>query len=273
LDDVLYEASRGMATITLNRPDKLNALRAQTFEELREAFRAAEIDETVGVAVVRGAGRAFCAGGDIDMAQALLTSEHAGRRHYFDRMIAASDVVLASGKPFVFAVHGACVGGGAELALFADMVIAEEGAYFVFNGTEIGGCSWWGGPQLLPALVGMRRAEEIMFLSRRVYAEEAARIGLITRAVPEGALERETDAVCQRILDLSEEGMRLTKAAFRTTKQLLLTGMSASAEMNVAALGKPDLHAAFDAFLEGRTMSWRALRPGLGDESPQRNGS
>ena len=158
MDDILYEASRGIATITLNRPDKLNALRTQTFEELRESFRAADHDETVGVVVVRGAGRAFCAGGDIVMAQDLLTGEHAGRRHYFDRMIAMSDVVVASGKPFVFAVHGACVGGGAELALFGDMVIADETAYFVFNGTEIGGCSWWGGPQLLPARPRPRQA-------------------------------------------------------------------------------------------------------------------
>jgi enoyl-CoA hydratase/carnithine racemase len=269
LDDILYEASRGVATITLNRPEKLNALRAGTYEELREAFRAADMDETVGVAVVRGAGRAFCAGGDIEMAQELLTSERAGRWHYFDRMIAASDVVIASGKPFIFAVHGACVGGGAELALFADMVIADETAYFVFNGTEIGGCSWWGAPQLLPLVVGMRRAEEMLYLSRRVYAEEAARIGLITRVVPAGGLEAESDAVCQRILDLSEDGTRLTKAAFRTTKQLLLAGMSASAEMNVAALGKPDLHAAFDAFLAGREMSWRGLRPGLHEQHEQ----
>jgi enoyl-CoA hydratase/carnithine racemase len=207
------------------------------------------------------------------MAQSLLTSEQAGRTHYFDRMISVSDVVLSIGKPVVFAVHGACVGGGAELALFADFVIADESAYFVFNGTEIGGCSWWGGPQLLPLLVGMRRAEEIMYLSKRVRADEAERIGLINRAVPTGELDSATDEVCERILDLSEEGIRLTKAGFRTTKQLLLAGMSASAELNVAALGKPDLHAAFDAFLEGRKMSWRDLRPGLVEEAAAPAGS
>jgi enoyl-CoA hydratase/carnithine racemase len=265
-EDIRYDVSSGIATITLSRPDKLNALGARTYEELREAFSRAGADERVGVVVTKGEGRAFCAGGDIEMAQTLLTSEHAGRTHYFDRMIGVSDVVLSIGKPVLFAVHGACVGGGAELALFADLVIADETAYFVFNGTEIGGCSWWGGPQLLPLLVGMRRAEEIMYLSKRVRADEAAAIGLITRAVPAGELEAAADEVCQRILDLSEEGVRLTKAGLRSTKQLLLASMSAHAELNVGALGKPDLHAAFDAFLQGRKMSWRDLRPGFAEQ-------
>jgi enoyl-CoA hydratase/carnithine racemase len=262
-EDILYEVEGGVARITLNRPEKLNALRMETYDELAAALREASADETAGVVVVAGAGRAFCAGGDIEMAQTMLTSEHAGRDHYFGRMIAVSDRMLALGKPVVFAVQGACVGGGVELSTFADYVVADETAFFVFNGTAIGGCSWWGGPQLLPVLVGMRKAEEILYLARRVKADEAERIGLITRVVPAGELEAATDEVCQRLLDLSEEGIRLTKAALRTTKEQLLTGMSSSAEMNVAALGKPDLHAAFDAFREGRTMSWRELRPGF----------
>src|SRR5919201_1831418 len=265
-EDIRYDVSGGIATITLNRPDRLNALRVRTFDELRDAFAQASADERVGVVVTNGEGRAFCAGGDVEMAQTLLTSEHAGRNHYFDRMIGVSDAILSMGKPVIFAVQGACVGGGAELALFADFVIADETAYFVFNGTEIGGCSWWGGPQLLPVLVGMRRAEEILYLSKRVRADEAAAIGLVTRTVRAGELETATDEVCQRILDLSEEGVRLTKAGVRSTKQLLLATMSVHAELNVGALGKPDLHAAFDAFLEGRKMSWRDLRPGFAEE-------
>jgi enoyl-CoA hydratase/carnithine racemase len=265
-EDIVYEVGEGIATITLNRPEKLNALRIQTYEELSAALRMAGADDTAGVVVVKGAGRAFCAGGDLEMAQTMLTSEHAGREHFFGRMIDASNVVLALGKPVVCSVQGACVGGGAEFTTFADLVIADQSAYFVFNGTAIGGCSWWGGPQLLPLLVGLRRAEEMLYLSTRVAADEAARIGLVTRVVPSGELGAATDEVCRRILDLSEQGMRLTKAALRSTKELLLATMSASAEIGAAALAKPDLHAAFDAFLEGRTVSWRDLRPGLAAE-------
>jgi enoyl-CoA hydratase/carnithine racemase len=266
-EDILYDVSEGVARITFNRPDKLNALRITTFEELAAALRLADADETAGVVVIAGAGRAFCAGGDVEMAQTMLTSERAGRYHFFGRMLAASDLAVALSKPVVCAVQGACVGGGAEFTMFADLVIADETAYFLFNGTAIGGCSWWGAPQLLPLYVGMRKAEEILYLSRRVKAEEAGRIGLVTRVVPAGELEEATDELCQGILDLSEEGMRFTKAALRSAKELVLASMSASAEMNASALGKGDLHAAFDAFREGRPMSWRALRPGLAVEA------
>lgn len=267
-EDILYAVKGGVGTITLNRPEKLNALRMETYDEVTVALRAAAADETVGVVVLAGAGRAFCAGGDVEMAQTMLTSEQAGRDHYFSRMLGVSGRMLGLGKPVICAIQGACVGGGAELSLFADYVIADETAFFVFNGTAIGGCSWWGAPQLLPVLVGMRKAEEILYLSRRVQADEAERIGLVTYVVPAGELVAATDEICQRMLDLSEEGLRMTKAALRTTKELLLTGMTASAEMNVAVLGKADLHAAFDAFRKGQTMSWRALRPGFRDVEP-----
>jgi enoyl-CoA hydratase/carnithine racemase len=262
-EDILYDVEGGVATITFNRPERRNALGVRGYDELVAALRRAEADETVGVVVIAGAGRSWCAGGDIEMAQTTLTSEAAARTHFFGRMIEASHWMLSIGKPVVCAIQGACVGGGAELMTFADFVIADASAFFIYNGTAIGGCSWWGGPQLLPLLVGMRKAEEILYLSARIDAEEAARIGLINRVVPVGELVRATHEHCQKILDLSEEGIRMTKAALRATKEILLANMSAAAEMNVAGLGKPHLHAAFDAFREGREMSWRALRPGL----------
>ncbi|MBV9365125.1 MAG: enoyl-CoA hydratase/isomerase family protein [Solirubrobacterales bacterium] len=262
MEDIVYEVTGGVGRITLNRPDKLNALRVTTFEELERALRDAGGDPEVGVVLIAGAGRAFCAGGDLGMAQATLTDERAARKHYFGRMMALSQQVLMMDKPVICAVQGACVGGGAELTTFADLVIAGRSAFFKFNGTEIGGCSWWGAPQLLPLQIGLRRTEEILLLSSRVGAEEAAEIGMINRVVADDDLWNEAERVCEQILDLSEDGVRLTKAALRSIKESMLTSMTASAEMNVSALAKPDLHAAFDAFLEGRPMSWRALRPG-----------
>ena len=261
-EDIIYDARDGVATITLNRPKKLNALRGRSYEELAEAIRNATNDTKVGVIVLNGAGRAFCAGGDLGMAQTELTDERSGRQHYFGRMMAVSREMVLSDKPVVCAVQGACIGGGAELITFADLVIAADNAFFVFNGTAIGGCSWWGGPQLLPLQVGLRRAEELMFLSSRVTAEEAGEMGMINRVVAGDRLATETEQVVQHLLDLSEEGLRLTKAAFRAIKESMLTSMAASAEMNVSALGRPDLHAAFDAFLSGQEFSWRSLRPG-----------
>jgi enoyl-CoA hydratase/carnithine racemase len=153
--------------------------------------------------------------------------------------------------------------------LFCDYVIAAEEAFFIFNGTQIGGCSWWGAPQLLPVLVGLRRAEEILYESRRVEAAEAERIGLITRAVPRSLLQSEVDSRCERLLDLSAEGLRLTKAGLRATKELLLATMTVQADMNAAATAGPDLHHAFDAFLAGERMDWRAARPRLPERGSQ----
>src|SRR5437879_1401796 len=234
--DLTFDRADGVATITVNRPDKLNALRTETYEELTDALERASADETVGVVVLTGAGdRAFSAGGDLTMAQTMLTGLHPARDHFFRRMLPVSTAIMHAGVPVICAVNGACVGGGAELSLFCDYVIAAEEAFFIFNGTQIGGCSWWGAPQLLPVLVGLRRAEEILYESRRVEAAEAERIGLITRAVPRSLLKSEVDKRCERLLDLSAEGLRLTKAGLRATKELLLATMTVQADMNAAA--------------------------------------
>jgi enoyl-CoA hydratase len=245
---IRYSVADGVATITLDRPDKLNALDEQAYDELREAFVQALGEAPARIVVVKGEGRAFCAGGDLDMARTRLVDEHTGRAHFFGRMVPLSDVILALGKPVVFAVQGACVGAGAELSLFADFVLADETAFFHFNGSAVGGCSWWGGPQLLPLLVGMRKAEEILYLSRRVPADEAARIGLVNRTVPAGALDGAVAELCAELLAVSAEGLRLTKAGLRATKQALLASMASAAEQNVSVFSSGELHAAFEAF-------------------------
>jgi enoyl-CoA hydratase/carnithine racemase len=259
-EDLIVEFDNGVASIVLNRPAKRNALRVQTFEELITALRTTSVDDSIGVVSISGAGPAFCAGGDIEMAQTLLTSEHEGRHHFFARMIELSRVVLALDKPVVCAVHGACIGGGAELITFVDVVVAAESATFRFNGTEIGGGNWWGATQLLPLLVGMRRAEALLYLSTPLDAAAAERMGLVTRVVPDDDLPEAAREACERILELSEDGIRLTKAGIRSTKELLLSSMSAAAEANLSAFSKPGMRAAFDAFLDGRPMDWRELR-------------
>jgi enoyl-CoA hydratase/carnithine racemase len=176
-------------------------------------------------------------------------------------MIELARLMLALDKPVVCAVHGACVGGAAELITFADIVVAGESAVFTFNGTEVGGGNWWGATQLLPLLVGLRRAEALLYLSTPVDAAGAERMGLVTQVVRDTELQATAHGICERILDLSEDGVRLTKAGLRTTKELLLSSMTAAAEANLSAFTKPGMHAAFDAFLERRQMTWRELRP------------
>lgn len=261
--DITLEIVDHLATITITRPEKLNALRIETYDELAAALGIAAHDETVGAVVVTGAGdRAFSAGGDLSMAQSMLVSVGSAREHFFRRMVRVSTAITDLGVPVIAEVRGACVGGGAELTLFCDYVIAADDAYFRFNGTDIGGCSWWGAPQLLPVMVGMRRAQSLLLESQRIDAPEAARIGLITRSVPASELRSTVEQLTERLLDLSAEGLRLTKAALRSTAELMLSPMSAHAEMNAAATAGPDAHRAFESFLAGRQLDWRAQRPG-----------
>jgi naphthoate synthase/2-ketocyclohexanecarboxyl-CoA hydrolase len=257
--DLVYVVEEGVATITLNRPEKLNALRELSFEELEDAIRRADREPATGVIVIAGSpdSRAFCAGGDLQMATAMRSAE-AIRDHYFNRMARLSRRVLDAGKPVIAAVGGACIGGGAELVLFCDFVLVAEDAFFSYNGTEIGGASWWGAPQLLPLMIGFRRTEEILYSSRRVGGAEAAEIGIATRAVPRAELDASVRETCEMLLNRSAEGLRQTKASLRATKEIVLATMSAAAESSVA--GHPSVVAAFEAFLGGERIDWRAQR-------------
>jgi len=259
--DLRFEVDAGIATLTIDRPDALNSLRIQTFEELERGLREADGNPSVGVVVIAGSkeSKAFCAGGDVRMATELTTTA-AIREHYFHRMQRLSWLLVNSGKPVICAVGGPSIGGGAELSLFCDFVIASEDAYFSFNGTEIGGSCWWGAAQLLPVMVGLRAAEDILYTSRRVGAPEAAKLGLISAVVPAPSLDRAVSERCDLLLDRSEEGIRLTKAALRATKEILLATMATSAEQAVAAHEGSDVIAAFDAFLAGGRIDWRARR-------------
>jgi enoyl-CoA hydratase/carnithine racemase len=262
-EDIIFDIQDGIARLTINRPERRNALREQTFTELTEAIEVVEDDERVGVIVLTGAGeKAFCAGGDLEMA-AKLTTTAAVREHYVRRMMRLSDAVVTASKPIICAVDGACIGGGAELVTFCDYVFATERSHFAFSGTDIGGSAWWGAAQLLPLMVGMRKADDILLSSRRVDAKEAVEIGLITRVVPTGKLDVAVAEQCDALLRVSAEGIRQTKAALRATKETLLRTMSTSVEMAIASHTGSDVLAALDAVKSGNRIDWRKRR-GLG---------
>lgn len=259
-EDLLYDVTDGVAAITINRPETRNALRVRTFEELTAAIRRADVDAAVGVITLTGAGdKAFSSGGDLHMARELTTA-HRAREHFVHRMMGLSREIVYSDKPVVCVVNGVCVGGGAEIMTFCDFVIAADDALIWFLGTAIGGFCWWGPAQLLPLQAGLRRAEEILYTSRKLSGREAAELGIATESVPRADLAGAVDATCKRILGVSPEGVRLTKASLRATKEILLATMSLSAESAVAAHESSDVLASFDAFLHGEEMDWRARR-------------
>jgi 2-ketocyclohexanecarboxyl-CoA hydrolase len=268
--DLDYDVTAGVATITISRPERRNALRIETYTELAAALEEAGADDQVGVVVITGAGeRAFSAGGDLEMARERLTTVPAVRTHSFQRMIRVSTLMTTIGAPVVCAVNGAAVGGGAELICFADLVIAADSATFCYNGTKVGGCSWWGAPQLLPLTVGLRRAEEILYLSATLTAAQALEYGLVNRVVPAARLREATAQLADQLLGLSAEGLRQTKAALRSVREVMLLSMSSAAEQNASAVAGPDIQRAFQTFLDKGTIDWRSTRPGLDGRGPR----
>ncbi|MEO8378531.1 MAG: enoyl-CoA hydratase [Acidobacteriota bacterium] len=171
-----------VATITLNRPEKLNAFTGTMRQDLLAALRASEEDPDVRVVVITGAGRAFCAGGDVEAMSALQKS---GDTDAFRRLLdAGRDVILQiarMSRPVIAAVNGIAAGAGCNLALACDYRLATEQAKFSESFVRIGLHPDWGGTWLLPRLIGRGRALELLLSGRMVDAQEALAIGMIDR--------------------------------------------------------------------------------------------
>ena len=226
LESVLAD---GVLTLRLNRPDALNALTQELAAALREALAEAERDDSVRSVVLRGGGRGFCAGADLsDIAAefALATPEggvppaaavlEAVRAH----SVPLVDTLLHFSKPLVAAVHGACAGAGLGVALAADVIVAAEDAVFTSVFMRRGLVPDYGVTHLLPRLVGLRLARELCLLADGVPAEEALRMGLVSRVVPAGELEAAALAVARRFAEGPAVALRLTKRLLAETFEL-----------------------------------------------------
>jgi len=197
-DNLLVETRDAVATVTVNRPDKLNALNARTIDELDSAFSAIGSDDAVRGVILTGAGgKAFVAGADIKELAGLDadTGSALSRRgqEVFDR-------IEWLGKPVVAAVNGFALGGGCELALACHVRVASEKASLGTPEVSLGLICGYGGTQRLPRLVGRGAALEILLTGGRVEAAEALRLGLVNRVVPAGDLMAEAEALLRRMI-------------------------------------------------------------------------
>ena len=196
----------GVATLTLQRPEKLNALNPAVFEELRAHVDAIADDASVGCVVLTGAGRSFCAGHDLG---AIATREKARSPHFEPETV---DALEQLPQPTIAAVRGHCFTGGLELALACDLLVATESAQLGDTHGQWGLAQVWGMSVRLPERVGRSRAKELMFTSRRIPGTEAAAIGLVDRAVPDDRLEAEVAALAAGIVANSWGTNRIDKA-------------------------------------------------------------
>jgi 2-(1,2-epoxy-1,2-dihydrophenyl)acetyl-CoA isomerase len=256
---MITTASTGpITTITLNRPDKLNAFSGTMREDLLGALRVAADDMNARVIVITGAGRAFCAGGDVDYMSAL--QKEADVQSFRKLLDAGRDIVTTIAeiaKPVIASVNGVAAGAGCNLALACDYRIASDAAKFSQSFVKIGMHPDWGGTWLLPRLVGPGRALEILMTGRMVDANEALSIGLVDRIVPAAELAAETERLAQTIVSGPPIAISGIKRALRASeKNDLRAQIELESENQLAAFRSKDAAEGMAAFFEKRAAKF-----------------
>mgnify|MGYP000995940395 FL=1 len=248
-------ADTGVATITLNRPERLNALTFEVYDELRRAFYALHDEENVRVVIITGTGRGFCTGGDVeDIIGRLFERDMRGLLE-FTRM--TCDLILAirrCRKPVLGALNGTVAGAGAVIATACDMRIGAESAKIAYLFTRVGlsgadmGAAW-----MLPRIIGMAKASELLMTGDFISAKEAHRIGLYNRLVPDGeALDAATE-LAEKLARGPSFALEITKDSLNREASMDLAGaLEAEAQIQASLMLHPDFRESFDAFVEKR---------------------
>jgi len=260
-DRVLTAVHDGVATITLNRPDKLNAFAGDMRERLAAALDRVGADAGARVLVLTGAGRAFCAGGDVQhMAQAKASG--AGPEA-LEPLLAAGRAVIerlvALPIPTVAAVNGVAAGAGMNLALACDLRIASDEATFAESFARIGLTVDWGGSWFLPRAVGLGKALELAWLAERVDAHEALRIGLVERVVPQARFADQVAALARQLAAAPAASLRASKRVLRAALHTRLAqAFELEAEAQAECWRAPDVAEGLRAFVEKRAPAFEA---------------
>ena len=243
-----------VATITVNRPDKLNALTAATIGELGDVIDEIRARDDIGGAILTGAGRAFVAGADISELAAqtpMQAKQRALRGQQIFRRFETST------KPVIAAVNGFALGGGCELAMSCHLRVASDAAKFGQPEVKLGICPGYGGTQRLPRLVGMGRALQLLMTGEMIDAAEAYRIGLVNRVVPGAELLTTADAMLRQMLANGPLALSsCIEAVIRGTEAPLEDGLNLEANHFALLAGTQDMAEGTRAFLEKRAPSF-----------------
>lgn len=252
--------SDGVATVTFDRPDRLNALTFEVYADLRDLLAQLPHREDVSVLVITGRGRGFCSGGDVDDIIGRLLEMDSRSLLDFTRMTGAVvEGIRQLPMPVIAAVNGVAAGAGSVIALASDFRLLARSATFHFLFTKVGlAGADMGSAYLLPRVVGLGRATELLMLGDRVDADTAADIGLATRVVDDEALADETATLARRLASGPTFAYAATKKLLTAEQDM---GLSASIEMEAvtqALLMTTDDHAEFHrAFTEKRDPDWK----------------
>lgn len=250
-DTLLMALADGVLTVTLNRPDVLNAVNEQLSKDLQESLRFADRSVDVRCVVLTGAGRGFCSGQDLRDRAGVGDVSYADsiRRRYNPLILRLSTME----KPIIAAVNGVAAGAGCNVALAADIRIASDRARFIEVFSRIGLIPDSGGTYHLPRLVGLAKAFELAYTADEIAADEALRIGLVNRVVPHDDLLTATMDLARRLAEGPTRGYGLTKRAFRYAMSAPLdAALEYEAHMQEIAGHTADHHEGVKAFLEKR---------------------
>jgi len=254
------DSDAGVATITLNRPDRLNALTFEIYDELRHTFRALSTEPGVRAVVITGAGTAFCSGGDVRDIIGRLIGRDYRELLEFTRM--TCDLVLAirqCRRPVIAAVNGTTAGAGAVIAAACDIRIAAVSARIAFLFTKVGlsgadmGAAW-----LLPRIVGSGRAAELLMTGDFITAEEALRIGLYNRVVADGEALAAATAFAEQIGEGPSFALEITKDALdREATADFRSALESEAQTQASLMTHADFREAYEAFVAKRPPKFR----------------
>jgi 2-ketocyclohexanecarboxyl-CoA hydrolase len=259
LTDVRYEVDAGLATITIDRPDRMNAFRARTVDELIACFKRAWADPQVGVVCLTGAGdRAFSTGGD--QKQRAETGDYGPSESGLFEVEYLHRVIREIPKPVIAAVNGYAIGGGQVLHVLCDLTIAADGAVFGQTGPRVGSFDAGFGTSYLARVVGEKRAREIWMLCRQYDAETAERWGLVNRVVPANELKNEVRRWADEILALSPTALRFVKQSFNAdTEHLVGVGQLAFSGLGLFVESE-EANEGVQAFAEKRAPDFSGYR-------------
>lgn len=276
-ESILYEVADGKARITLNRPEKLNALSWPMQQELQDALWAADSDPAAHVVILRGAGRAFCSGYDITPPPGQLT--HAASGHsmerdiwFLERSLQMRMAIWDMHKPVIGQVHGYCLAGGTDLVFLCDVVIAAQDAQFGFPPVRA-----MGSPvaHMWTYLAGPQWAKRLLLTGDSISGEEAARIGLVLEAAPAERLEGEVEALADKMALIDVDLLAANKRIVNMAMELMgaRTMQRMAAERDAIARQAPVVHEFYRVAKEKglkEALAWRDSR--FGDYRAQKQG-
>jgi 2-(1,2-epoxy-1,2-dihydrophenyl)acetyl-CoA isomerase len=252
-DSVIYSVADGVATILLNRPAVMNALDAAMIVQLRAACERAEHDAAARAVVLRGAGPAFLAGGDVSFFHANLARMPELARQGGAELHHAILALRRAPKPVLASVHGTVAGAGVSVMAAADLAVAAEGTKFTLAYSRIGASPDGGATWFLPRLVGSRKALELMLLSDAVDARDALRVGLVNWVVGAERLAAETEAMARRLAQGATRAFAETKKLVNESQdQTLAAQLGAEVEAFARCAATRDFAEGVTAFVEKR---------------------